>query len=851
MTDQQTPEMKKLLEAFDTDTRCENCFEPKQEQPQCPHCGWKKGTPLESGVYLPPGTLLSQKYMIGKMLGHGGFGITYLGWDLNLEIRLAVKEYLPRDMAARTQDRHTIMPYTGAAKDQFEYGLEKFLDEARALAKFEDYPGIVSVRDYFRENGTAYFVMFFVEGVTLKEYLTQKEGRLPFDLALKILMPVFDALKEVHRTGLLHRDISPDNIYITEDGRVKILDFGAARYATGEHSRSLSVILKPGYAPEEQYRSKGKQGPWTDIYSLCATLYRTITGQTPPESLDRMAEESLEPPSALGVEIFPQAEAALLKGLSIRASDRFQSIETLQTEMFRQEDPKPAPDSESESKSEPSSDKSVPKDSEEPNVSSPWTNRPPPVTPDPEIAPKKSSRFPWVAVFVVIFLMMAAGGWVKYGHLITSDSTSVQSPPVAAEPDVIPKLPVEKKEEIKEPPKTPEPKVTYGKLKISSVPSGASLYVDNALAGNTPYEADGIVQGTYHITLEKNCYGVKEEEVIVAPGKLSERTLFLEKICGRLHLESNPSGAVVYVDRQNMGQTPLNLENLPQGSKTIRFEKSGYTSQQTRVMVQPGEESRWSVRLIKKLSHGDRYRNDLGMEFVYIAPGKFWMGSPPDEPKRDDDDEIRHEVELTKGYYIQTTEVTQGQWKAIMGSNPSYFKDCGSDCPVENVSWNDIQEYVKALMKQDNQDYRLPTEAEWEYAARAGTNTAFAFGDCLSTSQANYDGDYPMPGCSKGTDRKRTVTVGSFSPNAWGLYDMHGNVWEWCQDWYGKYANVGNGSVRDPIGPSIGSDRVLRGGSWYGDAGYCRSADRNGDAPDYRRRHGGFRLGFSPRSAGR
>jgi len=232
--------------------------------------------------------------------------------------------------------------------------------------------------------------------------------------------------------------------------------------------------------------------------------------------------------------------------------------------------------------------------------------------------------------------------------------------------------------------------------------------------------------------------------------------------------------------------------------------------------------------------------NSIGMKFVYIQPGSFMMGSPESEPKRDDD-EKQHKVRLTKGFHMQTTEVTQGQWKAVMGSNPSYFEDCGNDCPVEQVSWNDVQKFIKKLNKKEKSDkYRLPTEAEWEYAARAGTSTAFSFDKCLSTDQANYDGKYPLKNCPKGEYRKKTLPVASFAPNAWALHDMHGNVWEWCQDWYGE--DYPSGAVTDPGGPSTGSGRILRGGSWNYYARNCRAAARSRITPDYRGRNLGFRL---------
>ncbi|MFH1885419.1 MAG: formylglycine-generating enzyme family protein [Pseudomonadota bacterium] len=235
---------------------------------------------------------------------------------------------------------------------------------------------------------------------------------------------------------------------------------------------------------------------------------------------------------------------------------------------------------------------------------------------------------------------------------------------------------------------------------------------------------------------------------------------------------------------------------------------------------------------------GSSFTNSLGMKFVWCPPGTFTMGSPSSEPGRYDD-EPQHQVTLPRGFYMQTTEVTQGQWEKVMGNNPSYFQDCGADCPLANVSWDDAQGFIRKLNQMEGETYSLPTEAQWEYAARAGTNTAFYTGRCLSTDQANYDGNYPLLGCPKGQDRKTTVPVASFFPNAWGLYDMHGNVYEWCLDWYGNYPS---GIVTDPTGPSSGSSHVIRGGGWLHYATNCRSACRSLQSPGHRNDLLGFRL---------
>jgi formylglycine-generating enzyme required for sulfatase activity len=226
------------------------------------------------------------------------------------------------------------------------------------------------------------------------------------------------------------------------------------------------------------------------------------------------------------------------------------------------------------------------------------------------------------------------------------------------------------------------------------------------------------------------------------------------------------------------------------------------------------------------------------MRFIYIQPGQFLMGSPKDEPERFDR-EKQHKVILTEGFYMQETPVTQGQWEAVMGNNPSRFKEGGPECPVEQVSWEDAREFLQKLNEKSSElEYRLPTEAQWEYACRAGTTTPFWTGECLSTDEANYDGNNPLKGCPKGVYREKTTPVKKFAPNPWGLYDMHGNVWEWCADWFGDYPD---GPVTDPNGPSDGADRVYRGGSWINYAGSCRSAYRYHATPDLRNYNLGFR----------
>ena len=316
---------------------CLNCLGRKEPGLDCPNCGWSGESLFVSPLFLPPGTVLKEKYLVGKVLGHGGFGVTYMALDLSLALRVCLKEYFPASLATRSAPQNLyVQVFSGEAGELYDLGLRSFLREAQILARFEDHPGIMSVRDYFEANGTAYMVTSYFNGITLKTYLEQKGGSIPFPLALKILMPVMDSLRSVHSAGLLHRDISPENIYLTDDGQVKLLDFGAATRMETPYEDSISVVVKPGYAPEEQYRSGGELGPWSDVYGVAATLYRAITGIVPPDALDRLHQDSLKLPSDLGVQIPKHAESALTKALAVNSRDRFQDIYSFQRALMEE-----------------------------------------------------------------------------------------------------------------------------------------------------------------------------------------------------------------------------------------------------------------------------------------------------------------------------------------------------------------------------------------------------------------------------------------------------------------------------------------------------------------------------------
>lgn len=232
--------------------------------------------------------------------------------------------------------------------------------------------------------------------------------------------------------------------------------------------------------------------------------------------------------------------------------------------------------------------------------------------------------------------------------------------------------------------------------------------------------------------------------------------------------------------------------------------------------------------------------------FRWIVPGRFRMGSPPDEPKRHED-EVQHDVTLSRGFWLADTACTQTFWQAVTGSNPSAFQD-DPRAPVERVSWDDVQAFIGELKRRlPGLPVRLPTEAEWEYACRAGTTTPFSFGDNITPELVNYDGNHPYAGGNKGLYRAKTVPVASLPANPWGLYEMHGNVWEWCANWYGGYVRE---PQVDPQGPQTGGDRVLRGGSWRHIGWLVRSATRYGFESGSRYDDIGFRLALGPGEQG-
>lgn len=324
--------------------KCYNCFQDYDDTESiCPNCGYERNSAKREPNHLPRGTILNDRYIIGEVCGFGGFGITYKSWDSQLEMIVAVKEYFPNGSVNRIPGTENVVLFTGNRLKEFNFGLERFIEEARITAKYVSNKNIVNVFNYFEANKTAYIVMEYLDGITLEKFLLQSDGEkeiLDIDTAVDITLSICNALRTIHADGVVHRDVSPDNIYICYNGLYKLYDFGAARFSQDENR--LTIILKPGYAPPEQYEQVNAQGPWTDIYALGATLYEMVTGEKPVESTNRKIEDILKEPSEINPEIPQYLNDAILKAMAIEPHLRFQNVEEFE-QVLKKEKPVESP----------------------------------------------------------------------------------------------------------------------------------------------------------------------------------------------------------------------------------------------------------------------------------------------------------------------------------------------------------------------------------------------------------------------------------------------------------------------------------------------------------------------------
>ncbi len=315
-------------------------MKPLTAEGRCAYCGLQQDKYRPIPRCLRPGMCLRDRYVLGRVLGEGSFGISYIAWDCLLDTVVAIKEYFPASLVSRhisEEDEDTnVYIYEKRESQKYQESLKKYLGEAKSLSAYYDLDGIVSVRDFFYANNTAYIVMGYVDGISVKEYV-EKNGPIEGEKFLRMLEPVIQSLAKVHQTGVLHRDISPDNILLTRDEKLVLIDFGAARKENINMTRSMTVVFKRGFSPEEQYRTRGQQGAWTDVYALCATAYYALTGKAPDESIQRVLEDDMPSLTEMtDVDLPMQQKRAFMKGMTVDFHHRYQTMDELYQGLYQQ-----------------------------------------------------------------------------------------------------------------------------------------------------------------------------------------------------------------------------------------------------------------------------------------------------------------------------------------------------------------------------------------------------------------------------------------------------------------------------------------------------------------------------------
>ena len=857
---------------------------------------------------LPPGTRF-EEYRLDSVLGSGGFGITYRAYDAHLDTFVAIKEYLPAEFAARTE-ASTVVPKSSTDAQDYHWGLTRFLDEARTLARF-NHPNLNRVLRFFEGNGTAYMVLEYVDGETLADRLS-RERQLPEQSLRRLLEEVLSGLSVMHDAGYVHRDIKPGNLMLREeDGSAVVLDFGAARQAVGQRSKAITSILTPGYAPIEQYDSKADDvGPWSDIYALGMVAYRCVSGISDSELPDavtrgrtrRKGQNDLTPAIEAGKgQYSPKLLEAIDWAMEVDEEDRPQSVDAWRRALAGQGRRKGAA-------------KSAGKAATQPPAGT--TGR-------------SGTNWSGVALAAVATALLGAGGWwawqakPEWFGRGTGDAPALteqaapadvpgetqqdaetgemlagaeETPPGKAEAEQpAPKKPVMSPEEAEVARLLAAAEDDLKARRLTS-PVGNNAWEKYqrvlSLAPAQPAAMAGMerVIGSY-----MQLFGAKvgkedfdkAEGYLAKIGELHPESPVLEEGEQRLQ-EARQARAdrLAEQERQRQAEEAARQAELER-QRMVNAIKEHWAAFETAIQAEDLDEARNSLAEVRALNPEepglapgeqrlaaayselerkqqeaeDKMRQYAG-EMVDIPGGSFRMGDLSGDGG--DDEKPVHSVtvpafrmgkyEVTVGQFRRFIEATgyrtdaernadgdEGCFSASGDSfdwvsghswrNPGF--SVGDDHPVVCVSWNDAEAFVEWLVAQTGHAFRLPTEAEWEYAARAGSSTKYHFGNsesqlCRYGNHADTSTDFSWrnESCSDGVG-KRTAEVGHYQPNDYGLYDMHGNVWEWVQDcWNDSYA----GAPTDGSAWTLGdcSQRVVRGGSWLNEPRGLRSATASG-----------------------
>ena len=904
--------------------------------------------PIDHVNALPPGTRF-EEYRLDAALGAGGFGITYRAYDANLDKFVAIKEYLPVEFATRTA-ASTVVPHSDADAQDYHWGLTRFLDEARTLARF-DHSHLNKVYRFFESNGTAYMVLEYVQGETLADRLS-REPYLEEPALQRLLEEVLSGLSVMHDAGYVHRDIKPGNLMLREeDGSAVVLDFGAARQAVGRRSKAITSILTPGYAPIEQYDSKADDvGPWSDIYALGMVAYRSISGISDSELPDavtrgrtqRKGQVDLTPATEAGKGQYdPKLLEAIDWAMEVDEEDRPQIVGEWQRAL--------AGDGRGKGPA-----KSLRKPATQPTRGT--------------TAERTGTNWSTVALTFVLVALLGIGAWwgmQEYPELVGQGIGDI---PVVAEEEASADISGETAQEAMtgeteetptsteqtlaadeagiEQPASKEPSLSPEAAEVARLLAAAEADLKarrlTSPTGNNAWEK-------YQRVLElvpahpeavrgmERVIGSYMELFGTAAGQedFEQAESYLERIrdlhpdspsllTGKQRLEvarqahtdrlaeeerqrrADEAARRAELERRRIAQEVkehwdtfeevIGAENFDEATnilaqvRELNPEDQGLATGEQRLaelerqLIEQVIKEHWEafevaleaedldeatgiLTQIRDLDQGELGLADgeqrlaearqtalergYAGDMVTIPGGTFRMGDLSGEGY--DDEQPVHTVTMP-AFRIGKYEVTFDQWDACVadGGCGGYWPDDEAwgrgTRPVINVSWDDAQAFIGWLNDKTSGKFRLPTEAEWEYAARAGSSTKYYFGNsqshlCRYANHADDSTDYSNrnKSCSDGVG-KRTAAVGRFQPNAFGLYDMHGNVWEWIQDcWNDSYLEAPNGGRAWMSGDC--SQRVVRGGAWLNNPDGQRSAIRGNSSRSSREANGqGFRL---------
>ncbi len=802
---------------------------------------------------LPQGYRL-QEYELVEVLGTGGFGITYLGFDHNLDKNVAVKEFLPDDIAARTRD-NSVGPKAGYYLDNFKWGLDRFLDEARTLARF-DHRNIVKVHRFFEALGTAYIVMEYADGMTLAEFLQSKPALKEAELK-EILYPILSGLAVVHGADFLHRDIKPGNIILRDEDRSPVLlDFGAARQAIGAKSRSVTSIITPGYAPIEQYSKRGHQGVWTDVYALGAVCYHALSGQVPYDATDRVRVDPLEPAVD---RCRNQATHGFLSAidwaLRVDERERPQSVDVWR-EALEGEQPDPPPDL--------------------------------PEGPLARLGVKMPlSRVKRVGGFlaggVAILALLITGVYFIHEYVHPTEKQPVAQEVESKSDTESETRDAAREEEARQRDERISVLLNAAREDLASdrltSPAGANAWEKFQavleLSPGHPAATDGLesVIGRYERIFDaalarkefrkaqryvSRIRQVRPDAPVLASlGVRLTSARDAERKRRQLEQEAERGRQARMAAFRDRFEAALSAGDIAVAGEYLDSMRT-FGADATLLSEAEGRlsASREEAGPGGRLAVGRVFRDCARCpEMVIVPSGSFRIGSPGSEEDRDDNEGPRQDVKIDYRFAVGLFEVTFAEWDACAdaGGCGGYLpEDEGwgrGSRPVINVSWRDAQEYTKWLSEKTGHSYRLLSESEWEYVARAGTTTARYWGEssedqCGYANGADeeaqqYNSSWAVASCDD--KAYRTSPVGSYVSNEFGLHDVLGNVWEWVADcWNGSYSGAPvDGGARES---GDCSKRVLRGGSWFNGPGFLRSALRYRNSTGYRSNLSGFRV---------